>query len=379
MQKRICFVIGNYNNGGGTERVLSIVANGLAQSPYEIMILSVGKGLEPTYKTDARIQLMELNVPTCCPVKLSGNFGFAGRIVRKVASMIWRIHSQTIATNKITDALRLWKPDVVVAVDLQLYHNIDVARRKQGFSAIAWEHFSLEGKHGLYLDYSRHLAIKYASRLVVLGNEDLKTYQKKYPKATNLQRIYNPLAFELTNNCQVENKVVLAAGRYAPQKGFDLLLEAWGKIADQVPDWELRIFGDGPDREKLQKIIDAQGIHNAKLCGFTNCLNMEMEKASIFALSSRYEGFGLVLLEAQSKGLPCISFSCPQGPVEIIDDGVNGLLVPTYNTEVFAEKLLMLMQDADMRQSFSEKSQKDLYRFEPSTVVAQWVELFDSI
>lgn len=379
MQKRICFVVGNYNNGGGTERVLSIVANGLAKCPYEIMILSLGKGLNPTYETDARIQLQELNISSSYLHKTSGNSGVFGKVLHEGAKTIWRHQSQLIITNKITEVLRQWRPDVVVAVDLQMYHNIEPVRRKLGFSTIAWEHFSLDGKRGVYLDYSRHLATKYASRVVVLGNEDLKAYQKKYPKATNLQRIYNPLAFELSNNIQVQNKVVVAAGRYAPQKGFDLLLEAWAKIAKQVPDWELRIFGDGPDRGNLQEFIDAHGIANAKLCGFTNCLNKEMENASIFALSSRYEGFVLVLLEAQAKGLPCVSFSCPQGPVELIDDGVNGLLVPPGNTEVFAEKLLMLMQDTTMRQSFSENSQKDLYRFEPSTVVEQWVALIDSI
>ena len=379
MQKRICFVVGNYNNGGGTERVLSIVANGLVQYPYEIMILSVGKGLEPTYETDSRIQLQELNISTSYPRKSPGNGGALAKVLYEGTKTIWRHQTQLIITNKITEILQQWRPDVVVAVDLQMYHNIEPTRRKLGFSTIAWEHFSLEGKSGLYLDYSRRLATKYASRVVVLSDADLKAYQKKYPKATNLQRIYNPLAFELSNNIQVQNKVVVAAGRYAPQKGFDLLLEVWAKIAKQVPDWELRIFGDGPDRGKLQEIIDAHSMTNAKLCGFTNCLNKEMESASIFVLSSRYEGFGLVLLEAQAKGLPCVSFSCPQGPVEIIDDGVNGLLVPPGNTEVFAEKLLMLMQDTTLRQSFSENSQKALHRFELSTVVAQWVALFDSI
>ena len=157
------------------------------------------------------------------------------------------------------------------------------------------------------------------------------------------------------------------------------MIESWSRIADKIPDWELRIFGDGELRNELQAQIDHYNLSNVKLCGFTKELDRELEKASIFALSSRFEGWGLVLIEAQAKGLPCISFNCKCGPSEIIDDGVNGLLVSPENTEEFAEKLLLLMQNEELRRSFSANAQKDLYRFDSEKVVGEWIALFDSL
>lgn len=378
MPKKICFVIGNYNNGGGTERVTSQIASGLVEKEYEVSIVSLGKGLVPYFQTDDRIKLYEIDALQSSPFENKKARGFS-RLMQQCFFRVWCMYRNSVICRKLKRSLKQIKADVVIAVDISCYRYIDRYRKALKFKTIGWEHFCLIARNGIGVNYSRYLATKHAARVIVLGNKDLEDYKNKYPKATNLQRIYNPIAFDLTNQTDMRNKVVIAAGRYTYQKGFDLLIEAWNKIADQISDWELRIFGEGEDRQKLETQIQSYNLSNIKLCGYANDLSKEMNQASIFAFSSRYEGWGLVLIEAQAKGLPCVSFACKQGPEEIIDDGVNGYLVPPNDIDNFANKLLSLMKNIDLRKSFSEKSQKDLNRFAIDIVINEWMNMLNSI
>ena len=365
-QHTICFLIRNYNNIGGTERVTSIIANGLAQKGQNVSIICLEKGTSPYFQTNNRIKIYEFNTSS----QKSGK-GMGVRVQNLI--------NDIKVAKKLSKLIRVIKPDFIIAVDIVLYRCIHFIKIPSKLHKIGWEHFCFEARQRKLVKLSRIWASKHADKIIVLSDADLESYQKNYPYATNLMRIYNPIAYNSTYNYQPNSKIVIAAGRYAPQKGFDLLIESWSRIADKIPDWELRIFGDGELRNELQAQIDHYNLSNVKLCGFTKELDRELEKASIFALSSRFEGWGLVLIEAQAKGLPCISFNCKCGPSEIIDDGVNGLLVSPENTEEFAEKLLLLMQNEELRRSFSANAQKDLYRFDSEKVVGEWIALFDSL
>jgi glycosyltransferase involved in cell wall biosynthesis len=139
-------------------------------------------------------------------------------------------------------------------------------------------------------------------------------------------------------------------GRLHPQKGFDLLLEAFSRIKDQYPDWSLTILGDGPLREQIESLRDELGLKGrVHLPGAVKNPHQVLKQAELFVLSSRREGFSLALLDAMSYGLPVVAFDCRSGPREIIRDGVDGVLVPPEDVGAMAEALGRLMSDESER------------------------------
>ncbi|MBS7124188.1 MAG: glycosyltransferase, partial [Coprobacillus sp.] len=170
-------------------------------------------------------------------------------------------------------------------------------------------------------------------------------------------------------------KRVIAVGRLDEQKGFDMLINAWSRIEEKVPDWKLDIFGEGPLRKQLQDQIKNLNLKNIYLKGYSVDIEKEYINSSVFVLSSRYEGFVLALMEAQAKALPCVSFDCKEGPAELIDNGINGYLIEEGNEREFSEKLLELLLDEKLRKKFSENSRKDLDRFNIEKIIEKWNRL----
>jgi glycosyltransferase involved in cell wall biosynthesis len=145
---------------------------------------------------------------------------------------------------------------------------------------------------------------------------------------------------------------VLAAGRLTPQKGYDMLIPAWRVVARERPDWKLLILGRGQKRDNLMRYIGEHGLDGKVTIGpASNDLAGEMERASIYALSSRFEGFPLVLLEAMGKGMAPVAFDCPTGPADIIDDHRNGLLVPFKDIAALGAALLEMIEDEELRRA----------------------------
>ena len=218
--------------------------------------------------------------------------------------------------------------------------------------------------------------IKKTDCVVTLTRED-KEFWKSYAK--RIEVIPNVLTITPKKVIDYRTKRVIAAGRYVHQKGFDLLLEAWHRIDKNLSDWHLYIFGN-ENRKSYQRIVDKYDMnHHVHLMPATPEIVEEFSKSSIFVLSSRFEGFGLVLAEAMSCGLPCISFDCPYGPRDIITDEEDGILVENGNIEALAKAIERLMTDEGLRQSMGEKAINNVARFNRETIMNQWVQLFLSL
>ena len=218
--------------------------------------------------------------------------------------------------------------------------------------------------------------LKRLDRFVVLTEED----KLAWPELTNVCVIPDPLSFKATRQSPLTAKRVIAVGRYVYQKGFDLLLQAWAKVEKECPDWQLAIYGDG-DRAPYQQQMKVLGIDSSRchLNGSTSNIQQEYANSSLFVFSSRFEGFGMVLVEAMSCGLPVVSFACPCGPKDIVRDGEDGLLAENGSVEDLSNYMIKLISDNNLRYSFSQKAKTNVKRFEMANILTLWRMLFDSL
>jgi len=209
--------------------------------------------------------------------------------------------------------------------------------------------------------------------VAVLTAADERDYR---PIAARVVRIPNALRSLPGGTAALDEKVVVAAGRLETQKGFDLLVEAWARVAERHPDWQLRIYGSGGRRDELRRMILERGLHQrVLLMGRTRHMGEALAGASLFVLSSRFEGFGMVIVEAMSKGLPVVSFDCPQGPGEILRHGRDGILVPNGDVAALANGLLELIEDVPRRRRFGAAALENARSYAVGPIAERWEEL----
>jgi glycosyltransferase involved in cell wall biosynthesis len=275
--------------------------------------------------------------------------------------------------------LRSLAPGVLVTTRPAL--NLLAARvAPSGVALVGQEHMNF---HSHYRKLAREMRWGYRGldALAVLTEGDQADYGRLLAEAkTRVVRIPNALTELEGDRSDVANPIVIAAGRLVRQKGFDLLIEAFEHVARERPAWTLRIFGSGRQRERLRSmIVDRDLSDHVHLMGRTSRLGQEFSRASIFALSSRFEGFGMVIVEAMSKGLPVVSFDCPRGPADIIDDGETGLLVPNGDTDALAAALVELIDDEPRRRRMGEAALATAARYDGELIGRMWDELVDDL
>lgn len=352
--KHIAFVINNIYGKGGTERVTSQLAN-LLINYYDITIISLKSGQNINFYVDERIDIIELR-------GISEN-----KLVRRLFNLI---ELNKHITNKNIDMF------INVDITLSLY-TLPFRKRVKN---ISWEHFNFFSESNSRIrQFSRKISSRYSDAVVVLSDADLKNYQSNLKRYSNIRRIYNPIAFNKeVGGYNLNSKVVLSVGRLESQKGFDILLDAWKNVSNDG-SWVLKIIGDGSKKEELLAKISQNHINNVIISPFTNDIEKEYINSAIYVMSSRYEGFGLALAEAQSKGLPLITFDCPEGPAEIVGYGDYGILIENGNVQSLSNELSSLMNSVELREYWSNASLKGANRFNTQEILNEWINLFEEI
>ena len=247
---------------------------------------------------------------------------------------------------------RLAGADVVTVGE----EHLNLARRSPAKREILREHYST-------LD-----------ALVTLTDGDAEAYQAFLNGDVEVRAIPNAVPkLPSLPPATLESEVVVAAGRLTPQKGFDMLIKAWPEIAAAHPDWELHIYGRGPERPNLQNLIDRLGLgQHVILKGFHRKFPTRLRASSLFVLSSRYEGFPMVLLEAAGCGVPAVAFDCPTGPSEIIEHGVNGLLVPAKSVSELGAAINKMIDDPELRRQMGAAALMTSQRYSREEIALSW-------
>ena len=214
------------------------------------------------------------------------------------------------------------------------------------------------------------------NKMVLLTDEAMNDW----PELENKIKIPDPLPFRIDEQSSLSYKRIISIGRYDYEKGNDLLLQVWQKVDIQMSSWQLDIFGNGnqnPYLHQIQKLgIDSSRCH---LHGPIKDVKKEYIESSVFVLPSRYEGFGLVLIEAMACGLPVIAFDCENGPRSIITDGVDGFLISAFDIEAYADKMMLLMQNKTLRRKMGENARITASQYDVEIIGKQWKQLFDEL
>lgn len=354
--------------------MLSLKANYLAGHGYDVTIVtSDQRGRKMFFDFDKRIKTHDLGIN----YDINNGKPFADKLLHFPVK-------QYRHRRRLTRLLKEIRADIVVSMfnnDASFIHKIDDGSRK-----ILEVHFSRYkrlqyGRKGLWRLADRWMAhrdantAKHYDRFVVLTREDMGYWRG----VKNIQVIPNARSFETPYKSYLDGKRVIAVGRLERQKGFDMLIGIWQSVCERVPDWHLDIIGEGPLHEDLQRQIDRCGISDSVsiLEPTPNIIEYYME-SSILAMTSRYEGFPMVLLETMTCGVPAVSFACKCGPADIITDGRDGFLTDEGDRNTFADRLVTLMGDADLRKRMGAEAKKTSERYSIGNIMGRWVSLFNS-
>jgi glycosyltransferase involved in cell wall biosynthesis len=365
--RRITLVLEHAYGMGGTIRTTLNLAGYLARE-HDVEVLSVRRTRERPF-----IEFPEGVTVTALPEPR----GRLQRLLAAVPSVLMHPYDYAYPRASLwTDValLRALRARSGVLVTTRPGFNLIAARlAPPGLVTIGQEHMNF-GAHRpqLAADIRRHY--RGLDALTVLTRDDERDYGELLADApTRVVRIPNALPPMDGARAPLAGRAVAAAGRLTGQKGFDLLLRAWQPVARENPGWELRIYGGGPKRAELESLVDELGLDgSARLMGATETLGEELSRADVFALSSRFEGFGMVLVEAMSKGLPVVSFDCPRGPSEIVSEDVDGVLVPNGDVDAFARELSALIRDPERRRRYAAAGLEKAKSFDIEAIGARW-------
>lgn len=365
-------------NPGGMERVLLNKVTYLSQLPgWEVSIVTTDQHHRPPfYPFPEKVRMTDLDINYSDDNDKGAWKKIFGYLRKR------KEHKR-----KLTALLEKERPDIVVS--LYPSESSFIPDIKDGSKKMLELHFCKffrlqYGRKGLlgWIDKLRtrqdERIVRRFDKFVVLTHED-KGYWGNLP---NIEVIPNAAMHVSENYSDVKNKRVIAVGRLDYQKGFDRLIEAWEWIqrTGEWADWRLDIFGQGEWQEMLQRMIEEKGLqHSVQIHRPTKQIGEEYVKSSLLVMSSHYEGFPMVMIESMACGLPVVSFDYKCGPKDIIQHGINGLLVPEGDIKALANAMMEVMTDETYRRMLSRNARKVVDTYSEEAVMARWIRLFTSI
>lgn len=360
--KKIALVKWILDDSGGGERVAVSLANELTKK-YEVHLIGI-----TTKQSDLFFGINS-------QVKYSNFFDHRVRLSKNIL--------------KISKMLKKYFLDneIEVAFGIGIFANVFLSLSGIGISTkvVLCDHTnSITANRELSQKVQRYVGTKLADKIITLTQEDRKNYIRKYGISENrIAYIYNWKENRLSNiPYNDESTKIVTVGRFDYQKGYDYLVQVAKKVLAKMPDWTWEIYGSGKQDEvdKIRDLITENDLQDKLVIkGLEKNQDLIYGDKGIYVMTSRYEGLPLVLLEAQQYNLPIVSFRCPTGPNEIVADGINGFLIDCYDTDKMSEKLLELMKDEDLRQSFSEHAKDNMDKFDKNKILNQWIDLIEEI
>lgn len=376
---RIVYCLNSIRYLGGIQRVTIAKANALADISDNEVYIIVSDNREGliVHPLSPKVHLIDLDVNYYQDDWKSKWHVLKGIVVKR------RKHKK-----KLAKVLHEINPDIVISVGQSEKNMIPaisgrwVKVRELHFTKnYRWFHaHSIFSKTlAIFGDlYDYFYKIRQYDRIIVLTYEDKESHWKGYK---NVSVIPNPISFsDIAANNTLEGKKVIAIGRLNAPKNFSSLIRSYRIVAQKHPDWILEIYGDGEQKYNLLQLIEQFDLRKqVYLRGFTSEVQRELLNASCFVLSSTFEGFGLVITEAMSCGLPVVSYACPCGPKDIISEGVDGFLVPVNDEQGLADRICRLIENEEMRKAMGKAARLKAEQYRIEKIIPMWMDLFNQL
>lgn len=382
---KICFVYNSIFTLGGIQRCITNLSNYLVKNGYDVTIICCDYNINidrKMYNLDDKVNITFIkeslvkrliNLYRKPLIHLNDKFG----IFKNNLFILEKIYYPYY--HKIKHIIESEKYDIVISS--ATYFNALLSFLKiKDIIKIGWQHssyfFYFEDGGYKNKDAIIKMMFKNLDKYVVLTNDDKNEIKKKL--GYNVVRIYNALECFPKKSGNFNNKKFIAAGRLCTEKRFDLLIRDFGEFTKSNNDWILNIYGDGPERDNLQKLIDDLNLENrVKLCGYCSDMGKKYLESSIYCMTSISEGFAMVVAEAMSCGLPIICYDIP-AMRELVSKNC-GFIVGEGNNSEFVDKMLLLSSNEDLYIKFSKQVKERSKSFDIEKIGSEWIELFNSL
>ncbi len=351
---KLLYLIDTIYNSSGMERVLTTKANHLSREyGYDVTIVTSHQmGRAPFFPLDENVRHIDLHVNTHMPYAMP----------RYIKRLNWLLERE--------------KPDFCISLcgkEVMLMDQIKTDAIKMAEFHFSHDTYAIKGQYKKLHNLER--SVGKLDCFVALTKEDKEVW-KQY--CNHLEQIYNPTSYPTDGpTAQLDAKRCISAGRFERQKNYQDMIEVWKLVHEKHPDWKLDLFGDGKKKPLIRQMIHRLGLQDSiTIHSATKKLKEEMLGSSAYLMTSRFEGFPMVLVETAALGLPTVSYRCPCGPGEFIEDGVNGFTTEPGDIPGMADKICRLIEDEPLRKSMGRSIRAKSQDFTEEKIMPQWDALF---